>query len=74
MEGLFALAFILIPAVIGLTAFVFWLSMLVHCLKNESPNKLVWVLLIIFIPLLGAVLYRVIEYKKVPAAGIQPAV
>jgi len=74
MEGLFALILFLIPAAIGLAVFVFWLSMLVHCLKNESPNKLVWVLLIIFIPLLGAVLYRVIEYKKGPAAGVQPAV
>ncbi|WP_345781737.1 PLD nuclease N-terminal domain-containing protein [Synoicihabitans lomoniglobus] len=42
-----------------LGGFVFWLWMLIDCLMNErdSAQKLVWVIVIIFVSLIGAPLY-----------------
>ena len=36
---------------------VFWLSMLVDCLKGNRSDKVAWVIVILFLPLLGAALY-----------------
>ncbi len=54
---------IVIP--IFLITFAFWVWMLVDCLKKSSKDKLIWVLLIVFLNLLGAILYFFIERKKV---------
>ena len=45
---------------IGALLFVFWLWMLVDCLKRDFKKdyeKIVWVLVMIFLHLLGAVIY-----------------
>lgn len=73
MEGAFVFVMMLVPVAVGLAFFAFWLMMLIDCLRSDSPNKLVWVVLIIFIPLLGAILYRLMEYKK-PRVTAEPAV
>jgi hypothetical protein len=55
--GLFV---ILIKAVIGLAVFAFWLWMLIHAVTNKGlgdGEKIAWVLVIIFVPCLGALLY-----------------
>jgi hypothetical protein len=50
-------------AVVGifvLATFIFWIWMLVDCLQNPSLDgtaKIVWVLVIIFLHLLGAIVY-----------------
>ena len=51
---------------IGLLVFLFafWLWMLVDCLSGEREDKVVWVIVLIFLFLLGALLYFFIAYKK----------
>lgn len=69
---IFALLGFLVPTAIALAGAVFWLMMLIHCLRGDSPNKIVWVLVLLLLNLLGAVLYRVIEYPRLHASR-QPA-
>ena len=50
----------LIGALIGLAIFIFWIAMLVHAIQNRrlsGGQKLVWVLVIIFLHFLGALIY-----------------
>jgi len=42
---------------VGLLIFIFWIVALVDCLKGNSSNKLLWVVVIILLPLLGSILY-----------------
>jgi cytochrome c oxidase assembly factor CtaG len=54
------LLFWLIFAVLGLAAFIFWIAMLIHAIQNRrlsGGQKLVWVLVIIFLHFLGALIY-----------------
>jgi hypothetical protein len=55
LGGLEILLFFIIPLVL-------WLWALIDCLKSNfsSSNKLIWILLIIFLPILGSILYLVI--------------
>lgn len=41
---------------------IFWLWALVDCLRSEfeNNNKLIWILLIVLVPFLGAILYLTI--------------
>ena len=53
---LFALFFI----ALGLLAFVFWIWMLIDAIKNpglSGTERIVWVLVIIFLHFLGALIY-----------------
>ena len=50
----------LIAILAGIFLFVFWLWMLVDCLKRDFKKdyeKIVWVLVMIFLHLLGAIIY-----------------
>ncbi len=42
---------------LGLLCFVCWVVALVDCIKGNSPNKLVWIVVIILLPFLGTLLY-----------------
>ena len=42
---------------ISLLWFVLWIVALVDCIKGSSPNKVVWVIVIILLPFLGSILY-----------------
>ncbi len=58
--GLFALAMVVL-------IFVFWLWMLVDCIQNpalDGTEKLIWALVILFLHVLGAVLYYLIVRSK----------
>ena len=60
--GIFWLLFIL-------WAFVFWIYMLVHLLKSDMPDseKLVWVIVILFASLIGAIIYYfLVKRKNIP--------
>ena len=57
--GFFMIIF-LFAAVICAVLFAFWIWMLIDCLKRnfgKGNDKLVWVLVIIFLPILGAAIY-----------------
>jgi hypothetical protein len=52
---------------LGLLGTVFWLWMLIDCLTRKSADgteKLIWVLVIIFTNLVGALLYFFIQRPK----------
>jgi hypothetical protein len=45
---------------LGIVYFIFWLWMLIDCLKNrrlDGTEKLIWILVIIFLQVLGPLLY-----------------
>ena len=54
----------LIVLLVALAACVFWLVMLVDCLKSQRSDKVVWILLHLFLFVLGAILYLVMAYGK----------
>lgn len=58
---------------IVLAAFIFWIWMLVHAITNpglRDVEKLLWVVVILFVHALGALLYFFIgRPKKFTAAG-----
>jgi hypothetical protein len=69
VSGVFGLIFFLIKLVIGILCCVFWLWMLIHAIGNKGLSdgeKIVWVLVIIFLPFLGSVLYFFIGKPKGP--------
>ncbi len=46
--------------ILYLLAFIFWIWMLIDCLQNQrlqGTEKIVWVLVIIFVPTIGAIIY-----------------
>jgi hypothetical protein len=50
----------LLGAVIWLAGMAFWIWMIVDCVTNEpgvGNDKLIWVLIIVFLPLLGSLIY-----------------
>lgn len=65
--GIFGLMFMLLSALLGLAGFAFWVWMLVHAITNKGlgdGEKIAWVLVIIFLPLLGCILYFFIGRPK----------
>ena len=60
ITGVFGLFFMLIAGVVCLAYVVFWLCMLVHAITNKGlgdGEKIVWVLVLIFLHVLGPILY-----------------
>ena len=58
--GFIALVVWLVLAAISLAGLLFWVWMLIDAIRNKSlsdTEKIVWVLVIIFVNLLGAVIY-----------------
>ncbi len=62
------LAFVpVISGVFGLITFVIWLWALIDAIQNPrlvGTEKIVWVLVIIFIPCIGALLYFLLGRKR----------
>ena len=60
-------AFAPFVGLIGLLYFGFWLWMFIDCLKNpriQGTEKLVWVLVILFVHVLGPLLYFFIAKEQ----------
>jgi O-antigen/teichoic acid export membrane protein len=54
----------IIGAVLSVIAFVFWLLMLIDSIKHSHKDmKLIWVLVIIFTNLIGAIVYYFMERR-----------
>lgn len=43
--------------VFGLFLTVLWILMLIHAAKNDIPDKVIWILLIVLLGALGAIIY-----------------
>jgi hypothetical protein len=54
----------LLGGLLGLLAFGFWLWMLIDCLKRSFKDKLLWVLIMIFLGPLGSILYFFLVKNK----------
>ncbi len=75
MIGLMELSLILPLMILGVLGFVFWLWMLIDCLKRPDDEftiggnyaKLIWVLVIVFVGFIGALIY----YFLVKRRGLQ---
>jgi len=67
ISGLFGLLFALVGLLIGLAYVIFWLWMLVHAITNKGlpdGEKILWVLVLIFLHVLGPILYFFIGRPK----------
>lgn len=56
----FGLVFMLLFGIIGILGFMFWIWMIVDCATRDfrnDMNKVVWILIILFLNVLGAVIY-----------------
>ncbi|HWX22363.1 MAG TPA: PLDc N-terminal domain-containing protein [Candidatus Binatia bacterium] len=65
--GLFKLVAVLVGAVITLACFAFWLWMLIHAITNKGlpdVERIIWVLVIIFLPFIGSIIYFIIGRPK----------
>jgi hypothetical protein len=57
--AIFAGGFFMIFVILALVTSIFWIWMLIDCLTSSLPSteKLIWVLVIVFLHILGALLY-----------------
>jgi hypothetical protein len=65
--GAVGIFFGLILAAIGIFAFVFWILMLIDCIKRKFKNdteKVIWILVLIFVHIIGALIYYFVVKKK----------
>jgi hypothetical protein len=66
-SGLIGLLVLLVVAAISLALFVFWVWMLIHAITNKGlrdTEKIVWVIVIIFLPFLGSLIYFFVGRPK----------
>jgi hypothetical protein len=54
----------LLGMLLGLLGFAFWLWMLIDCLQRKFKDKLIWVLVLVFLGPLGALLYFFLVKKR----------
>ena len=67
ISGLLSLLAVIIGGLISLACFAFWLWMLIHAITNKGLSdgeKVVWVLVVIFLPLIGSIIYFFIGRPK----------
>ena len=65
--GIFGLLFGLVIFALSILAFVFWILMLIDCVKRkfkEDTEKIIWVLVLIFTGIIGALIYYFIVKNK----------
>jgi hypothetical protein len=57
--------FVFIAFALGAAYFILWLAALINCAtRKSSEDKVAWVLIIIFVPLFGAIFYFVMGRPK----------
>jgi hypothetical protein len=59
-------------AAIALAGFVFWLWMLIHAIQNrglDGSERIVWIIVIVFVNLVGAIIYFFVGRPKASAAS-----
>lgn len=70
----FGALFVLPLILIGALAFVFWLIMLVDAATRkfkDSTDKIVWILVVIFVTFIGALIYYFVIYIKDKSKSIK---
>jgi hypothetical protein len=59
--------FVLLAVAVGILVFVFWIIMLIDCLKKKFKSdgeKVAWILVLIFASWIGAIIYYFMIYRK----------
>lgn len=51
------LGIILLVIVLGIASTIFWILMLVHAIKHDVESKALWIVLMVFTGLIGALIY-----------------
>ena len=65
--GVFGVLFLLMALAVGVAAFAFWIWMLIHAITNKGltdTEKIVWVLVVLFLHVLGALIYFFVGRPK----------
>lgn len=65
--GIIGLLLLLLGLAFVLACFVFWVWMLIHAIKNKGlsdTEKIIWVLVILFLHVLGALIYFFVGRPK----------
>jgi len=65
--SIFAILAFLVAAAIGLACFAFWIWMLIHAITNKGlsdTEKIIWVLVVLFLHVLGALIYFFVGRPK----------
>jgi Phospholipase_D-nuclease N-terminal len=65
--GVVSMLFLLVLAALSIGGFAFWLWMLIHAITNQGladGEKIAWVLVIIFLPFIGSIIYFLIGRNK----------
>lgn len=73
--GIFELFFLLVLFPISLALFAFWVWMLIHAIQNSGLNdseRIVWVIVIVFVNLLGAIIYYCVGRPKAGEPAFLP--
>ena len=71
--GIIELLFFVPLMLIGVLGTVFWIWMIVDCALHESStgnDKTVWILVILFTHLIGALLYYFVRRPRRPVGGV----
>ena len=67
--GVVACVFTALLAVLALAAFAFWIWMLIDAITripSEGNTKLIWILVVIFAGIIGALIYYFVQRPKNP--------
>ena len=67
--GAAACVFMVVFGIIGLAAFAFWLWMLIDVITrapSENNTKLIWILVVVFTGVIGALIYMFVQRPKNP--------
>lgn len=72
IAGIFGLFFALIGIVLAVAYAVFWIAMFIHALTNKGLSdveKVMWVVVLLFLHVIGPLLYFFIARPKAPGAS-----
>lgn len=61
------LLFFLVFGVVGILGTIFWIWMLIDCVTKETDvgnSRLIWVLIIVFTHIIGALIYYFVRKQK----------
>jgi hypothetical protein len=67
ITGIFSLFFMVLCGIIALLVLIFWIWMLIDAIQNKGltdGEKIGWVLAIVFLHIIGAILYYFIGHPK----------
>jgi len=68
-------AILFVFPLIMLVLFIFWLVMLIHAIRHEIDNKVLWILILLLVGPLGALIYYFVvkrPYTKMLKSGTPP--